>query len=101
MFAVRGTVGTGFRAPSLTQSFFRGSTTSFGTGGQLEQVLNLPTDDPIAQLLGAQDLKAEESVSYNLGFVVRTDAGFRLTVDYYRVISMTVLPCQSASVARQ
>jgi len=58
VFAVRGTVGTGFRAPSLTQSFFRGSTTSFGTGGQLVQVLNLPTDDPIAQLLGAQDLKA-------------------------------------------
>jgi iron complex outermembrane receptor protein len=85
VFAVRGTVGTGFRAPSLTQSFFRGSTTSFGTGGRLEKVLNLPTDDPIAQLLGAQDLKAEESVSYNLGFVVRTEAGFRLTVDYYRV----------------
>ncbi len=83
--AIRGTVGTGFRAPSLTQSFFKGSTTSFGTGGQLEQVLNLPTDDPIALLLGAQDLKAEESVSYNLGFVVRTDAGFHLTVDYYRV----------------
>ncbi|MSQ92008.1 MAG: TonB-dependent receptor [Gammaproteobacteria bacterium] len=85
VFAVRGTVGTGFRAPSLTQSFFRGSTTSFGDLGQLEQVLNLPTDDPIAQLLGAQDLKAEKSVSYNLGFVVRTDAGFRLTFDYYRV----------------
>jgi iron complex outermembrane receptor protein len=84
-FAVRATVGTGFRAPSLTQSFFRGSTTSFGDLGQLEQVLNLPTDDPIAVLLGAQDLKAEESVSYNLGFVIRTDAGFRLTVDYYRV----------------
>ena len=44
--AVRGTVGTGFRAPSLTQAFFRGSTTSFGEGGQLENVLNLPTDDP-------------------------------------------------------
>ena len=46
--AVRGTVGTGFRAPSLTQAFFRGSTTSFGELGQLENVLNLPTDDPIA-----------------------------------------------------
>jgi iron complex outermembrane receptor protein len=85
LFAVRGTVGTGFRAPSLTQSFFRGSTTSFGTGGQLEEILNLPTTDPIAQLLGAQDLKAEESVSYNLGFVFRTDDDFRLTVDYYHV----------------
>ena len=83
--AVRGTVGTGFRAPSLTQAFFRGSTTSFGTGGQLEQVLNLPTDDPIALLLGASELDAEESVSYNLGFVLRTDAGFRLTADFYRI----------------
>jgi iron complex outermembrane receptor protein len=69
----------------LTQAFFRGSTTSFGSGGQLEQVLNLPTDDPIAQLLGARELEAEKSVSYNLGFVIRTDAGFRLTVDYYRI----------------
>ena len=84
-FAVRGTVGTGFRAPSLTQAFFRGSTTSFGEGGQLEQVLNLPTDDPIALLLGASDLEAEESVSYNLGFVYRNDSGFRLTVDFYRI----------------
>jgi iron complex outermembrane recepter protein len=83
--AVRGTVGTGFRAPSLTQAFFRGSTTSFGEGGQLENVLNLPTDDPIAQLLGASELDAEESVSYNLGFVYRNDAGFRLTVDFYRI----------------
>jgi iron complex outermembrane receptor protein len=83
--AVRGTVGTGFRAPSLTQAFFRGSTTSFGEGGQLENVLNLPTDDPIAVLLGAQDLDAEESVSYNLGFVFTPDNGFRLTVDFYRV----------------
>jgi iron complex outermembrane recepter protein len=83
--AVRGTVGTGFRAPSLTQAFFRGSTTSFGEGGQLENVLNLPTDDPIALLLGAQDLDAEESVSFNLGFVFNPDNGFRLTVDFYKV----------------
>jgi iron complex outermembrane receptor protein len=84
-FAVRGTVGTGFRAPSLTQAYFRGSTTSFGEGGQLENVLNLPTDDPIAVLLGASDLDAEESVSYNLGFVFTPGGNFRLTVDFYRV----------------
>jgi iron complex outermembrane receptor protein len=83
--AVRGTVGTGFRAPSLTQSFFRGSTTSFGEGGQLENVLNLPTDDPIAVVLGAEELDAEESVSYNLGFVFTPADVFRLTVDFYRV----------------
>jgi iron complex outermembrane receptor protein len=83
--AVRGTVGTGFRAPSLTQAYFRGSTTSFGEGGQLENVLNLPTDDPIAVLLGASDLDPEESVSYNLGFVFTPGNSFRLTVDFYRV----------------
>ncbi len=84
-FAVRSTVGTGFRAPSLTQAYFRGSTTSFGEGGQLENVLNLPTDDPIAVLLGASDLDPEESVSYNLGFVLTPGSSFRLTVDFYRV----------------
>ena len=84
-FALRSTIGTGFRAPSLTQAFFRGSTTSFGEGGQLENVLNLPTDDAIAVLLGASELDAEESVSYNLGFVFKPDNAFRLTVDFYRV----------------
>ena len=84
-FALRSTIGTGFRAPSLTQAFFRGSTTSFGEGGQLENVLNLPTDDPIAVLLGASELDPEESVSYNLGFVFKPDNAFRLTVDFYRV----------------
>ncbi len=83
--AVRSTIGTGFRAPSLTQAFFRGSTTSFGENGQLEDLLNLPTDDPIAVLLGAQELDAEESVSYNVGFVFTPDNPFRLTVDFYRV----------------
>jgi iron complex outermembrane receptor protein len=83
--AVRSTIGTGFRAPSLTQAYFRGSTTSFGEGGQLENVLNLPTDDPIAVLLGASDLDPEESVSYNLGFVFSPGSSFRLTVDFYRV----------------
>jgi iron complex outermembrane recepter protein len=83
--ALRGTVGTGFRAPSLTQSFFRGSTTSFGEGGGLENVLNLPVDDPIAVLLGASELEAEESVSYNLGLVFKSENAFQLTVDFYRV----------------
>ncbi|MGQ0834198.1 MAG: TonB-dependent receptor plug domain-containing protein [Gammaproteobacteria bacterium] len=83
--AVRSTIGTGFRAPALTQAFFRGSTTSFGEGGQLEQVLNLPTNDPIAQLLGASELEAEESVNYNLGFVYRNEARFRVAVDFYRI----------------
>ena len=85
MFALRAAVGTGFRAPSLTQAFFRGSTTSFGTGGQLEEVLNLPTTDPIATLLGAQDLKAEKSVNYNLGFVIRGGDAFKLALDLYRI----------------
>ncbi len=83
--AVRGTVGTGFRAPSLTQAFFRGSTTSFGEGGQLENVLNLPIDDPIAVLLGSSDLDPEESVSYNFGVVFTPTSAFRLTADFYRV----------------
>ena len=34
-FAVRGSVSTGFRAPSLAQAFFTGTTTSYGTGGAL------------------------------------------------------------------
>ncbi len=47
-FAVRGSVSTGFRAPSLAQAFFAGTTTSFGVGGGLVQTLSLPVSDPVA-----------------------------------------------------
>jgi iron complex outermembrane recepter protein len=85
-FALRGTISTGFRAPSLTQAFFKGGTTDFAaTSNMLVSQAFLPANDPIAQLLGAEELDAEESFNYSLGFTFNTDFGFNLTVDVYQI----------------
>ncbi|MDE0155729.1 MAG: TonB-dependent receptor [Gammaproteobacteria bacterium] len=84
-FAVRGSVSTGFRAPSLAQAFFTGTTTSYGTGGALVRTLSLPVTDPIAQKNGAEALDAEESLSMSVGFTWSHDSGLSLTFDYFEV----------------
>lgn len=85
-FAIRGSAGTGFRAPSLTQSYFRGGTTDFDSGS-LQLVSNsfLPATDPIAQLLGARALEPEESNNYSVGSTFNTAAGLALSVDAYQI----------------
>ncbi len=83
-FALRGAVSTGFRAPSLAQAYFSGSSNSFGTGGALISTVNLPTSDPLARANGAVDLEPEESDSLSLGFTWSNDA-FNLSFDYYEV----------------
>ncbi len=85
-FALRGSAGTGFRAPSLTQSFFKGGTTDFGaTTNMLVANKFLPANDPVAQLLGAEELEAEKSRNFSVGFTFTTDLGLNLTVDAYQI----------------
>jgi iron complex outermembrane receptor protein len=87
VFAVRGAVSTGFRAPALQQSFFTATAINFlvinGVSTPTE-VATLPATDPIAASLGARPLGPEESVNTSLGIVF--DAGpFELTIDAYRI----------------
>jgi len=94
VLALRGTVGTGFRAPSLTQSAYA------QTDGRTALVLNpqtglteaVPTvaklvtpDSRLGALLGARHLKAERSWNAGLGFVVNPSRAFNLTVDGYYI----------------
>lgn len=85
-FAIRGSAGTGFRAPSLTQSYFSGGTTDFDSDS-LQLVSNsfLPATDPIAELLGAEALDSEESKNYSIGLTFNTHAGPVVTVDAYQI----------------
>ena len=83
--ALRGSVSNSFRAPSLSQIDFAFSTTQFATGGGLETVRTLRNSDPIAQALGARDLKAEDSVNYTLGFTAQLGDRFTLTVDAFQI----------------
>ncbi len=83
--AWRATLSSGFRAPSLSQSFFRGAATSFDENGELEVVQNLPVNHPAALALGAVDLEPEESINYNMGLVGNFDSGFSFAVDFYYI----------------
>jgi iron complex outermembrane receptor protein len=78
--SVRGTVGTGFRAPSLAQENYTSLAVSPTTaGGQLA------VNSAAARSLGALPLKPEKSRSVNLGFVAEPLDRLHVTVDAYRI----------------
>lgn len=82
-FALRGSVSTGFRAPSLQQSFFT-STSSVIQNGAVVETGTFPATSAVATVLGARALKPETSTNYSLGAVVRL-GDFDLTVDAYKI----------------
>jgi len=82
-FALRGSISTGFRAPSLQQSFFT-STSSVIQNGAVVETGTFPATSQVASVLGARALKPETSTNYSLGAVVRLGA-FDLTVDAYSI----------------
>ena len=72
-FVVRGSLSTGFRAPSLGQSFFSSTATNFlnlGQGLVPVESLTLPVSSAAAQALGAQPLKPEQSLHTSAGVVI-------------------------------
>ncbi|MEN5051109.1 TonB-dependent receptor [Brevundimonas naejangsanensis] len=82
-FALRGSVSTGFRAPSLQQSFFT-STSSVIQDGAVVETGTFPATSSVASVLGARPLKPETSTNYTLGAVIRL-GNFDLTIDAYRI----------------
>jgi iron complex outermembrane receptor protein len=83
-FSLRGTVGTGFHAPSPGQSNVQILTTAFTNGVQV-QTGTYPVTNPIAQYFGATALKPEESTNFGLGFVFTPMSNLTLTLDGYRI----------------
>lgn len=82
--ALRGTVSTGFRAPSLQQQFFRSTATNF-IGGVPFDIRTFRVNDAAAIALGAEPLKAEESKNLSLGLVLQPIDNLYVTVDAYRI----------------
>ena len=80
--ALRGSVGTGFRVPTVGQANVQNVTTSI-SGGQLVDELTLPPTHLLLQGV-AESLDAEESTSIGLGAVINV-GGFDLTIDYYHI----------------
>lgn len=85
---VRGAVSTGFRAPALGQSYFSAISTNFlPVGGELVpfEVGTFPVSSPQARVLGAEDLKPEQSIHYSGGIVLEPAERVEITADVYRV----------------
>ena len=87
-FVVRGSLSSGFRAPSLGQSFFSSTATNFvnlGQGLVPVESLTLPVSSAPALVLGAQPLKPETSRHASAGVVLAPVPGLDLTLDYYHI----------------
>ncbi|TRX37324.1 TonB-dependent receptor [Flavobacterium sp. ZT3R18] len=81
---LRGSVSTGFRAPTLHQIYTQKVQSSFGGGGiQLEGIINNVSS--AARLRGVPNLKAESSTNYTVGAGIKPSKNFSATLDYYYI----------------
>ncbi|GJM33769.1 MAG: TonB-dependent receptor [Saprospiraceae bacterium] len=82
-FALRGSVSSGFRAPSLVQIFYNLKFTNFIGGVPVESLL-APNNSPVTAGFGIDKLKEEEATNASLGFVLNA-GDFTATVDGYYI----------------
>ncbi|MFT5851602.1 MAG: iron complex outermembrane receptor protein [Colwellia sp.] len=82
-FSLRGSISTGFRAPTVGQANYSNVQTEL-KGGKLVDTALLPATNPIAVQLGAQELTPEQSQSFTLGAVWNIGDVF-ITLDYYNI----------------
>jgi iron complex outermembrane recepter protein len=80
-WALRGTASTGFRAPTLAESYYSatnvGPTTAF---------VQMPPNAPATAILGlGAGLQPEKSTNFSTGFVFRPGREMALTFDLYQV----------------
>ncbi len=83
-FALRGSVNTGFKAPTVGQSNVINVTTAYSANG-LEDQATLPPTDLISIQLGATPLTPEESVNFSFGAVMQLNDHFFATLDYFNI----------------
>ena len=84
-FNLRGSISTGFRAPSLQQLNFSNTNTSI-IGGNLVYTKLVPNYSDIAETAGIPKLTPETSVNYSLGFAWQPVHSLTVTVDGYDII---------------
>jgi iron complex outermembrane recepter protein len=80
----RGSISTGFRAPSLQQRYFSSTFTDFIGGVPLDVVL-APNGGALANAVGIPALKEEKSTNFTLGMTWSPSEDTSLTVDLYRI----------------
>lgn len=81
---IRGSISTGFRAPSLHQQFYATTSTN-NVNGTLVEIGTFPVESPVAAALGAQPLEPEESLNYSAGVTFDLIPRLSITADYYHI----------------
>lgn len=80
---LRGSISTGFRAPSLAQIYYNLQFTNFSSSGASEILLS-PNNSPVTQAFGIGKLNEEKAINGSLGFTANF-GNFTATVDGYMV----------------
>lgn len=85
-FILRGSLSTGFRAPSMQQRFYAKTNTLF-VGNPLVpiQAGTFTNNSKPAEILGIPKLKEETSKNYSIGIATKPFTGLELTVDVYQI----------------
>ncbi|MDB5685972.1 MAG: TonB-dependent receptor, partial [Rhizorhabdus sp.] len=78
--AVRGTVSTGFRAPTLAESYYSNTNVS-----PTSAVVQLPANSAAAAIIGFGSLKPETSTNVSAGFVAHPAPALTVTLDAYQI----------------
>jgi iron complex outermembrane recepter protein len=80
---LRGSISTGFRAPSLAQIYYNLRFTNFSSSGASEILLS-PNNSPVTQAFGIDRLSEEKAFNSSLGFTA-SFGNFTATVDAYSI----------------
>lgn len=80
MIAIRGTASTGFRAPTLAESFYSATNVS-----PTSAFVQLPPNSAAAALVGVNGLDPEKSRNFSVGFVTHPGWGVTATLDLYQI----------------
>lgn len=80
---IRGSISSGFRAPSLAQIYYNLRFTNFIGGTAVDQLLS-PNNSPVTASFGIEQLKEETALNASLGFTA-TFGNFSATIDGYYI----------------
>lgn len=82
--SLRGSVSTGFRAPSLHQQYYATTSTN-NVNGTLVEIGTFPVSDPVALALGSKPLGPEKALNFGGGLTFNMVPGLNITADYYNI----------------
>lgn len=84
-YTLRGSVSTGFRAPTLHQIYTEKAQYSFADDGGIEINGLVNNVSPTAKALGIPKLRPEESTNVTVGIGGKPFKNFSFTIDYYKI----------------